>query len=332
VEDQKNDAVFKVKKITKISDLKLDSSIPESDLTIQDDGHIYQFEHVEEGKKKKKIVLKPGINNLVPGPAGLEFSVIELGEYNLLESIDNTSKILSEANKFFSKVNTVYKQLNRQPKRSILLVSPPGVGKTSAINRVCKKFLSEDPGTAVVIWDTSAIRASNVNSLFQNSLAFHKKVTRLIFVIEDIGGGTVEDSYGPRGVDSSLLNLLDGVGNPFKDKPVFIIATTNNPEQSVAALIDRPGRFDKVIELATPNEKEAQELLAFIAKRELSEEEKQAAIKASKSKFSIAHLQEIVVRSLIDDCTFAEVVEQMIKHKDRVKNAFHDKNSMGLGF
>lgn len=328
----KKEPSFKVKKITNISDMKIGYELPESDLTIQDDGRIFQFDHIEEKDKKGTVTLKTGVYNIVNSMTGLSFSETELGVYKLLETIDNTSKITSEADKFFKKLD-IYKKLSRSPKRAVLLCSPPGVGKTAAINKVCRKFIGEDKkGTSVVIWDTSSVRSSHVNSLFQNELKFHKDVKRLIFIIEDIGGGTTEESYGPKGADSSLLNLLDGVGNPFKDIPVFIIATTNNPEQSVSALIDRPGRFDKVIELDTPSEEESIALLTFISQRDLNKEEIEAAKLAAKNKFSIAHLQEIVVRSMIDDSTYAQVVDQLAKHKQRFKNAFQDPKTMGIGF
>ena len=151
-------------------------------------------------------------------------------------------------------------------------------------------------------------------------------------VIEDIGGGTVEDYHGSRSVDSSLLNLLDGVGKPFGTIPTFIIATTNNPEQAVGALIDRPGRFDKVIRMKTPSEKESMELLKFIAKKdELTDDEKEAAKIAAKNEFSIAHIQEIVVRSLLDDISMKEAAEQLKKHKDEFKEAFQEVKKMGIG-
>ena len=150
-------------------------------------------------------------------------------------------------------------------------------------------------------------------------------------IIEDIEGGTVEEYHGSRSSDSSLLNLLDGVGSPFKKIPTFIIATTNNPEQSIGALIDRPGRFDKVIPMDTPNEKQCLELLSFIAKKKLSEDDKKAAKIAAKEKFSIAHIQEIVVRSLLDDITTLEAAKQLKAHKEKCKNAFAENKPMGMG-
>lgn len=330
--EEQKEGKFKVIKVTELDDLAfLNKEIPESDLTIQTDKQLIQFKYEKEDSENKKLtVIKPGIYSLEEGNAGIYLDKMELRKYKLLECIDNTNTILSEANKFFSRIS-VYKELKRDPKRALLLASPPGVGKTSAINKVCEKILEEDEGTCVVVWDTSSIRSSSVNKFFLNNSKFDKKTTKLIMVMEDIGGGSVEDSYGARGADSSLLNLLDGIGTPFKGVPTFIIATTNNPEQSVAALIDRPGRFDKVVIMDTPNEKECTDLLAFIAERELSEEDVKAAALAAKNKFSIAHLQEVVIRSRLDDISLLESTEQLVNHKKNFKNAFQKVNGFGLG-
>lgn len=325
---------FKIIKVTKIDDLadQTEKELPESDLTIQSDTHIIQFEHKEAKTKVKKRIIKTGCYTLTDTNMGVIPEEFELRDYNLLKTIDNTSTIISERDKFFNNLE-VYKELKREPKRAILLCSPPGVGKSSAINEVCKSSLEEE-GTTVIIWDTSEVRATSVNKFFLNRSKFHKNVKKLIMVIEDIEGGTVDDDYGPKAAVSSLLNFLDGVGSPFKGVPTFIVATTNNPEKSVGALIDRPGRFDKVIEMKTPNAKELSDLLKFIMEKdELSEEEEQAAKDAAKNEFSIAHIQEAVVRSKIDKITVKEAVDQLINHKKRFKEAFSKspKRSMGLG-
>lgn len=321
---------FVVKKISKLEELAngTQKEIPESDITIQTDKELIQLCHVENEKEHQKFIIKPGMFVIEDGMNGTVLKKSEVRQYNLLETIDNTSMIFAEANKFFGKLD-VYKELGRDPKRCILICSPPGVGKTASISKVCETLLKEE-GTCVVMWDTTAIRSSVANRFFLYGSKFSSKVKRFILVIEDITGGTEEDSYGPRGEDSSMLNLLDGMVSPFKI-PTFIISTTNNPEKSVGALIDRPGRFDKVLELKTPNESQSISLLAFLAKRDITEEEKAAAKKASKEGFSIAHLQEVVVRSMIDDIPFMEVVDQLVAHKKRFKEGFQEVKNIGIG-
>lgn len=326
--------IFKVIRVTKIDDLvdQTVKELPESDLTIQSNTHLVQLEHKDIEKEAKKYKIKSGCFTLSETQMGVMLEKFKLRDYSLLKTIDNTSAIMNERDKFFNNLE-VYKELNKEPKRALLLCSPPGVGKSSAINEVCKKSLELD-GTAVIIWDTSDIRATAVNKFFLSRSEFHKDIKRLIMVIEDIEGGTSEDDYGARGAGSSLLNFLDGVGSPFKGIPTFIIATTNNPEKSVGALIDRPGRFDKVLEMKTPNAKECAELIKFIDKKknELTEEDIAAADMAAKNEFSIAHIQEAVVRARLEDISIKEAVEQLVKHKKRFKESFSKKpqNSMGL--
>ncbi len=338
-ESEEESGKFKSIKVTKLSDLISGKvkELPESDLTIQGrpDEILVQLEYNEKERERKLFVIKTGCFVMTETNAGVILEKFKLREYNLLKTIDNTSMILSERDKFFKKLD-VYKKLKKEPKRAILLCSPPGVGKTAAINDVIKSSLT-DKETAAIIWDTSEIRASSVNKFFLNRSKIHKDVKRLIIIIEDIEGGTSEDDHSAKGINSSLLNFLDGVGNPFKGVPTFIIATTNNPERSVGALIDRPGRFDKVLEMKTPNAKECGELLNFIlgdkdrikAEKGLSK----ASELAAKNEFSIAHLQEAVVRSMLDDITVLEAVEQLVSHKKRFAESFSKKpkGRLGLG-
>lgn len=329
-----DDGKFKVIKVTKLDDLlKEGAEIPESDVTFQTDKELIQLQHEEKKDDGKKYIIKPGCWSIEDGSFGTTLKKFELKEYDLLKTIDNTSMIFNEANKFFTRLH-VYKRLKRKkrdPKRSILIASPAGVGKSAAITEVCRHYLQQK-GTAVVYWDTSDVRSSAVNRFFLQRTKFHKSVERMIFVMEDIGGGTVEEYGGHKVADSSLLNLLDGVGRPFGGVPTFVVATTNNPEQAVAPLIDRPGRFDKVLEMKAPNKKECVELLKFIAEKdELSEEDKEAAEIASKHEFSIAHLQEMVDRSLLDDISILEAAKQLKKHKERVREAFQKEGKrMGI--
>jgi hypothetical protein len=328
--DNSTEGKFKVKKITHFKDLAEGQihELPESDLCFQNEHTIVQMKY-ERSEDDKKYEVKPGIYTLAESPAGLQTIKMELKQRGLLEAFNNTKKIIGEARTFFSKLD-VYERLKRPKKRGVLLYSKPGMGKTSAIEKFCSDFVKEDVGTVVIIWPTSDVEADSVCRFLSTRSEYTSDCTRLVLIIEDIGGGERDGDRGRSAVDSGLLNLLDGVGVTFK-LPTFIVATTNHPENLLESLADRPGRFDLMIELMPPTLAEKQALLAFISMRELNDEEKECIGLKGTENFSIAHLEEVAVRSLLHDKTYKQVVVELIEHSKRFKNNFEEKRGLGLG-
>jgi len=323
---EKEEGKFVVKKITDFSEIVEGMVIKESDLCFQNEKSIIQAEYVKAGNKKEKYIIKPGIYSLafIGQKVGLE--ELNLKQRRILTSYDNSKKIIDEADLFFSQ-KAVYDFLEKDMKRAIMLYSPPGFGKTSAITKLSQKLVKEDKGTVIISWPTCEIEARHVARFLSSRSEYDDSCTRLVFIIEDIGGGEIEDRGGQRGVDSALLDLLDGVSVTFP-LSTFIIATTNYPGNLLDALGDRPGRFDEFIELDPPNFKQRKELVSFIAKRDLTGLEEDAVEKAEN--FSLAHLAEIVERSMLKSKTYTEVVNEMINHKAKFSKNF-EKRKRGLG-
>jgi SpoVK/Ycf46/Vps4 family AAA+-type ATPase len=324
-------SVFKLINVVKLKDLeeKIVKQIPESDLCIQTGDAICQFEYVDPEDSAEKTIIKPGVFMFVETAAGIKLKKMELRTHDLLETATNTALIQKEANLFFKKVD-VYKKFNKDPKRAILLYSGPGMGKTSSIAKLAQDFIEEDPGTVVVFWDTSDIRSSSISKFLSVGSSFSKKTTRMLFVMEDIGGGNVEDYGGPRSADASLLELLDGASVNFSI-PTFIIATTNTPQNLLKSLADRPGRFDQMFELNAPNAEERVKLAEHISKRTLNESEAQALKSKDADGLSIAHITEVIIRAELHDKTFSDVIKEMKDHKTRVEKAFSKaQKSLGL--
>jgi hypothetical protein len=244
---------FVARKVTPISKIDVGTEIPESDLLIKNEDKIIQFEFIKPEKDKNpKYIAEPGIYNLGFKGQRMALVPLELRQRRLLTSYDNTKQIMEEARNFFEMIPELKKLqednneiMGGDLKRAILLYSPPGYGKTSAITQSIQNMVKEDPKTIAINWPTSEIRSSDANRFM--SKIDYKDCSRLVFVIEDIGGGEKEDYHGSeRAIDSSLLNLLDGVDKVFPI-PTFIIATTNHPGSLLDALADRPGRFDEYI-------------------------------------------------------------------------------------
>lgn len=319
---------FKIKKITKLSEIDEKTVLPESDLCFQNADSVYQFEFKKKNKEIK-VKAKPGYYVLAEESRGLTLKETELRQRDLLTSVANTKSILHEAQIFFSRLH-VYDMLGEPKARKILIYSQPGMGKTASITQYCQMAVDEDPGTIVIVWPTSQIDSDYVLNFLDRGVEYTKQCTRLILIMEDIGGGEREHSGGSRGVDSGLLDLLDGLRITFK-LPTFMVATTNYPQNLLSALADRPGRFDKMLELDPPSNEERIQLMEFISKRELTEDEKLAISSKEVKDFSIAHLKEIIIRSLLHDKTIPQVIKELIDHKKKFQNAFEKKKD-GVGF
>lgn len=317
---------FKVVNVRNISDFKEGDFISESDLALQDGDRVVQFKYIPSKRSHKKVI-KPGIWQLTSSNTGIALSEIDFSSKRILKDLVNTSVIYKELETFFSKLD-VYKELEIQPKRGCLLYSSPGQGKTSTISLFCQQAVEEDPGTVVIVWPTSKIRADDVQEFFASDTKYSSSATRLVLIIEDIGGGNT-DSDGPRAVDSGLLNMLDGVGEVFK-LPTFIVATTNTPEQLLTSLSDRPGRFDSFIELKPPSADERIKLFEFVSKRPSTIEEAEALKSTKADGLSVAHITEIVVRHRLNDLSIQDVIEMMIKHSAKVKARFEKQSKMGF--
>jgi len=322
---------FKVRNVGKINEIAekfLSSSeediiIPTSDLCIQNDKYFIQFE-LESEDSKRKVELKAGLFNIEKTSAGLDFFPMDIQETNLLETSKAYVEIGKEFDNFFERLD-IYDELKILKKRGALLYGPPGTGKSANISKSLKKLV-KGGDAAVVIWNSSSIRSDDVLTLFTNGIKYHPDVKKLSVIIEDIGMG-VEGYGGPKEVDRSLLNLLDGANSVIKI-PTFFVATTNYAHNLPEPLI-RPGRFDAWIEIGLPTSEERVQLVEFFSREVLSEDDKNAIMGKDLNDFSIAHVKELVIRSKRDGKTYKEVIKELKDFKDKFKKGFENKKSGG---
>ena len=320
------DEKFKVKSITKIEDIISGEckELPVSDLSIERDGHVIQFE-LESEQVFKKLEIVPGIFNLTKTMAGIIPTPMEVKNERLLPDFSNTKKILNEFNSFFNRLE-IYEELGLDKKRGLLMYGPPGTGKTRSINNGIAEICKDDPNTVVFNWNTNDLDSSSVFSFFANSTDY-KDVSRQLIIIEDIGM-SVEGYGGPKSVDSSLLNFLDGIGLAFQ-VPTYIVATTNYAHNLPENLVNRPGRFDEWIEVGYPSAEERVVLAEFIGDNEISENEKEELKSSKCDEFSIAHIREVVIRAKRDGVGIDGAIQKLEDHKKRFNKGFETKKSGG---
>ena len=161
-----------------------------------------------------------------------------------------------------------YRQIGASMPKGILLVGPPGTGKTMLAKAVAGEasvpFFSMSGSEFVEMF--VGMGASKVRDLFKQA---KEKAPCIVFIDEIDAIGQKRNSGGMGGNDereqtlNQLLTEMDGFeGNT----GVIILAATNRPEALDPALT-RPGRFDRRVPVELPDLKGREEILKVHAKK-----------------------------------------------------------------
>jgi len=130
-------------------------------------------------------------------------------------------------------------------KRGIILHGKPGTGKTTIGNIICNMAPNN-----TVIWITPEILSENNYKARSSIKALYKLAEFLspcIIMLEDLDLFSQDRDRGGDVLSlGALMNILDGV-NTISNS--VTIGTTNRLESIEGALRNRPGRFDRIIEI-----------------------------------------------------------------------------------
>ena len=151
---------------------------------------------------------------------------------------DLKETLLNDVKSFFKRGVDVYKNLNLNPFRKILLAGVPGTGKTMLCNALAKWALDNK---YQAIYVSSADQEGSKFWKIQHALfsASNSKKPSLI-ILEEI------DAYLHDEEKALILNVLDGSEAFENEFGTLLVATTNYPEAIDKRVLKRPGRLDRI--------------------------------------------------------------------------------------
>ena len=200
-----------------------------------------------------------GAKIYVPSSDGIRFADVA-GEDEAKENLQEIVNYLHDPSK--------YREIGATMPKGILLVGPPGTGKTMLAKAVAGEsnvpFFSISGSEFVEMF--VGMGASKVRNLFDQA---KEKAPCIVFIdeIDAIGQKRNSGQYGGNDEREQTLNQLLTEMDGFEaNNGVIILAATNRPE-SLDPALTRPGRFDRRVPVELPDLKGREEILKVHAKK-----------------------------------------------------------------
>jgi SpoVK/Ycf46/Vps4 family AAA+-type ATPase len=190
--------------------------------------------------------------------------------------------------RFFAARET-YERYGVPWKRGVLLIGPPGNGKTHAVKAMVNKLNA--PCLYVKSLESRDGEHASIRKVFVR--ARHNQPC--LVVLEDIDSLITDKNR------SIFLNELDGFAS---NTGVVVIATTNHPERLDPSILDRPSRFDRKFYFEPPGTEERLRYArrwndALQAEMRL-DEKVLAEVVALTEGFSFAYMKELFISAMME--------------------------------
>jgi SpoVK/Ycf46/Vps4 family AAA+-type ATPase len=162
------------------------------------------------------------------------FAAIKLSSFANLVLVPGLKEALqADVTQFFSS-RDVYSRYGVPWKRGILLVGPPGNGKTHAVKALCHEL--GVPALYVRSLEPQGMFHGSEHANISTVFDLARKTAPCLLILEDL------DALIKPANRSFVLNELDGFS---ANTGICVVATTNYPERLDASILERPSRFDR---------------------------------------------------------------------------------------
>ncbi|NLH63125.1 MAG: ATP-dependent zinc metalloprotease FtsH [Erysipelotrichaceae bacterium] len=202
---------------------------------------------------------KSNAREYVKGTTGIKFADVA-GEDEAKENLQEIVHYLHDP--------AQYKSIGATMPKGVLLVGPPGTGKTMLAKAVAGEsnvpFFSISGSEFVEMF--VGMGASKVRDLFKQA---KEKAPCIVFIdeVDAIGGKRNTGNIGGNDEREQTLNQLLTEMDGFEgNNGVVILAATNRPESLDPALL-RPGRFDRRVPVELPDLKGREDILKVHSKK-----------------------------------------------------------------
>ncbi|MBV1916752.1 MAG: CDC48 family AAA ATPase [Sphingomonadaceae bacterium] len=235
-------------------------------------------------------------------PSAMREVMVEMPDvgWDDIGGLDDAREKLREGVELPIKHPEAFHKLGIRPAKGFLLYGPPGTGKTLLAKAVAKEaeanFISIKSSDLLSKWYGES--EQQISRLFARA----RQVAPCVIFIDEIdslvpargsGGGTGEPQVTAR-VVNTMLAEMDGMEEL---QSIVVVAATNRPALVDPALL-RPGRFDELVYVGTPNAEGREHILKIHTERmPMASDVDLSKIAQEADRFTGADLEDVVRRA-----------------------------------